>query len=152
MNLEPHFQLSEHFQAWEFFTHDETPIKDEHLDAMEDLLEFLERARFAANLLHPEAGDIGIKIISGYRHPEYNTKCGGAPNSGHLFTKKGAACDFRFTGGMVTTKKSWKISLDVDKSFPTRPYRLGNYEQSKGTNAWVHVGCDYGVGGTRWFK
>jgi hypothetical protein len=150
--LDPFYQLSEHFQAKEFFTHDGTPICEEHLPQMKDLLEFLERARFAANILHPEAGDIGIKIISGYRHHEYNEKCEGAPNSGHLFTKAGAACDFIFVGGIIKAQETWNISQQVDKSFPTRPYRLGNYIQSKGELAWVHIGCDYGVGGTRWFK
>lgn len=150
--LEKHEQISEHFQAWEFFTHDGTPIMKQHLPCMRDLLDFLERIRFGINLKIPEAGDIGIKIISGYRHPEYNKDVGGAPNSGHLYTPKGAAADIKFTDPHIPYATVWQTSLEVDKSYPTRPYRIGNYFEGKGETAWVHVGCDYGVGGTRWFK
>lgn len=150
-NVEKHRQLSEHFQAREFFTHDGTPIAECHVPRMKELLEFLERLRFAINLTHSEAGDIGITIVSGYRHYQYNLDCGGASNSGHLF-EDGAAADIRFTDESIPASTLWQLCIEVDKSFPTRPYRLGNYIKSKGQGAWVHVGCDYGVGGTRWFK
>lgn len=151
LNLDPHYQISEHFQAKEFFCHDGTPITDMHLPVMDDLLEFLERLRFGINLKIPEAGDIGIRVVSGFRHPEYNKECGGAPNSGHLF-EGAAAADVKFTDPHIPYGTLWQISIDVDKSFPTHPYRLGNYFESKGQKGWVHIGCDYGVGGTRWFK
>lgn len=151
MSLQPHDFISEHFMAKEFYCHDGTPITSDHLPLMKDLLEFLERARFAANILFPEHGETGIRIISGYRPTEYNKKCGGASNSGHLFIN-GAAADYVYTGKEIYGNRLWHIALGVDSSFPSRPYRLGNYEASKQSNAWVHVGCDYGVGGTRWFK
>lgn len=152
MDLQPHDIISDHFMAKEFYCHDGTVIEEKHLPCMKDLLEFLERLRFGINLKIPEAGDIGIHVVSGYRHFQYNKDCGGAKNSGHLFTDKGAAADIRPTDIHVPAATLWQLCIEVDKSFPTRPYRLGNYEKSKGQTAWIHVGCDYGVGGTRWFK
>lgn len=153
MDLQPHDVISDHFMAKEFYCHDGTPITEEHLPQMKELLEFLERLRCVANWHNRIRGEIGIHIISGYRHPEYNKKCGGAKNSGHLFTEKGAAADIILSGpNTISYDEFWQMCIETDHSFPERKYRLGHYAKSKGINAWVHVGCDYGVGGTRWFK
>lgn len=148
--IDRHLQLSDHFQAWEFFCHDGTPLTVEHVGRMQELLEFLERLRFGINLAWPH-GEVGLAIVSGYRHTQYNKDCDGAPNSGHLF-ENGAAADVRTTVHNYSYTDFWKICCKVDASFTGREYRLGNYEKGKGAEAWVHIGSDFGVGGTRWFK
>ena len=165
-----HEQISEHFQAWELYTHARhgfaaRPITRKILAKYEHTLEFAERLRGFMNfVIYQRSGiwmDLGLECISGYRHLEYNRKCKSSNTSMHTdenpksnnlgpcamdlapIYKKGKG---RYCYGFIYDEFHEMAEL-VDKSFgDERPYRLGYY----GKSGFVHVDCGYGYGGRRW--
>jgi len=108
-------QLSKNFKLSEFTCHDGSG-KVLYVPALIDKLQKLR-------------GLLGkpIRIVSAYRTPEYNAKCGGAPKSQHM---EGTAADIKVSG----------ISpLDVAKAAETVGFTgIGVYTHSG--NSFVH--CD----------
>jgi Peptidase M15 len=86
-------QLTQHFKASEFYTHDGSPCPIVARNAMlrlcEDYLEPL-REKFGQCL-----------ILSGYRHEAYNRMIGGARHSQHIYEHnfESIAADVRFQKG-----------------------------------------------------
>lgn len=90
-------QLTEHFKATEFYTHDGTPVpilaRPGLVLLCQEMLEPL-RAKFGACL-----------VISGYRHELYNQAIGGALHSQHVYEQnfESVAADVRFSKGTPAT-------------------------------------------------
>ncbi len=166
-------QLSDHFQAWELYTHGAhgfkpRPIKEEHIPKYKDTLEFAERLRGFMNLIRYDRmgkdkyTEQGMSVTSAYRHRAYNRKVNSSDTSMHTDPPPGvdsenwpAPCAMDLTPSPIKGEGKWKyFSYDefyqmaelVDQSFPERPYRLGYY----GKSLFVHVDCGYGHGGKRW--
>lgn len=91
-------QLSPHFKATEFYTHDGSACPMKARAAMVALcLTFLEpmRKKFGACL-----------VLSGYRHERYNQAIGGARHSQHIYEQsfESVAADVKFAKG---TPSAW---------------------------------------------
>lgn len=87
-NLSPHFRLNEFVASGTAIRHniDNTP-REEHVERLKALCE---------NVLEPLRRRFGvIRITSGYRCEELNTKVGGAAGSQHL---RGEAADINVSG------------------------------------------------------
>lgn len=80
--------ISTNFSWHEFHCHDNTPVPPMYKDNVKMLV---------AEVLQPlrDALGMSIKIVSGYRTPEYNKNCGGVENSQHLL---GRAADIAING------------------------------------------------------
>jgi hypothetical protein len=168
--VEPNRQISDHFQAWEFYTHAaygfaSRPILEEYLPKYQHTLEFAERLRGFMNLIILDRigqrlfKERGIEVTSAYRHLEYNRKVGSSDTSMHTDphpeSKNLGPCAIdakpiyikgEGTYNIFTYDEFWMMAELVDDSFPSRPYRLGYYPKS----LFVHVDCGYGYGGIRW--
>lgn len=72
-------QLENNFHLREFRCKDGTDVPDDLMDNVKKLAKNLQVLR--DHIQKP------ITIISGYRTPEYNKKCGGVKRSQHLFAK-----------------------------------------------------------------
>ena len=83
-------KITGHFNLDEFKCKDGTGVPEELQGYTMALATCLERIRAEF--------DKPIQIISGYRTPEYNKKCGGAKHSQHV---KGKAADLRINGVSV---------------------------------------------------
>jgi len=70
-------QLTENFNIREFYCNDGTRIPQEYIENVIELAENLQ-------VLRDYAG-AAIRVNSGYRHRDYNTRIGGAKNSQHLY-------------------------------------------------------------------
>lgn len=83
MNRDGNIQLTKHFKVKEFACKDGSPVVfiDEHLYTILEIL----RNKLGKPVI----------ITSGYRTPEWNTKCGGAKYSYHMC---GMAADIRVDG------------------------------------------------------
>lgn len=69
-------QLTTNFSLYEFACRDGTPVPEKYIDNVKELAINLQVLRdFLGEPIH---------INSSYRHPAYNKKIGGAPNSQHL--------------------------------------------------------------------
>lgn len=79
---------SQYFSAHEFDCHDGSEYPSEHHDRLQLLVTTLDAIR--AKWGGP------IKVVSGYRTPEYNRKVGGAKASQHV---EGRAADIKPIGG-----------------------------------------------------
>ena len=80
-------RLTKNFSLAEFATNDGTPVPANLLCNVQELAEQLQ-------VLRDHVGK-SIIINSGYRHPAYNKRIGGSPNSQHLLAK---AADIRIAG------------------------------------------------------
>ena len=80
-------QLTKNFKLAEFKCRDGVLPEGELLDNCKELAENLQVLR--DHIKKP------IRIISGYRHPEYNKKIGGAKRSQHMFAR---AADIKVSG------------------------------------------------------
>lgn len=112
-------RLSTHFSAREFRTHDGTVPPDAWLYWARKL---------CVQYLEPLRSSYGpVSVVSGYRHPSYNARIGGAPESYHqrLSGRRGAACDVRCARGAPA---DWAKLLD-ELGIPG----LGLYP------SWVHA-------------
>jgi uncharacterized protein YcbK (DUF882 family) len=119
-------QLTANFTLAEFKCKDGCGVPDPLLDNVREL---------AANLqvLRDQIGK-PIKIMSGYRTPEYNAKCGGETKSQHMEAK---AADIIVTG-MAPTEVCNAIKLLIGAG-KMKQGGVGLYD------GWVH----YDVRGTR---
>jgi len=70
-------QLTDNFNIREFCCNDGTRIPQEYIENVIELAENLQ-------VLRDYAG-AAIRVNSGYRHRDYNTRIGGAKNSQHLY-------------------------------------------------------------------
>lgn len=160
-------RLSDHFEAWELYTHaahgfKERPIPEGYIAKYKDTLEFAERLRGLMNfVIYERTGiweDRGLEVTSGYRHRDYNRKINSSDTSMHTdpTTKTPfapCAMDLKplYKKGhgrydVFTYDEFHEMAELVDKSFSSRPYRIGYYGKSR----FVHIDCGYGHGGRRW--
>lgn len=123
-------RLSPHFQLSEFATHDGTPVPGDLVD---------DYRRLCERVLEPMRERFGVcSVVSGYRHPAYNRRIGGAGRSVHMGGRgngiRGVAADVRFGRGSV---HDWH---QLAEQLLTRHYApgggLGYYP---GAGGWVHV-------------
>lgn len=119
-------KLTQHFSLSEFATHDGTPVPPEYIPKVQAL----------ANVLQVIRDAIGepLIIVSGYRHPAYNVKVGGAPKSTHL-TARGAdiACKTLSPRKLLAVVKRLQADGAIPKVW-TKAY-LG----------WLHVDVRFTV-------
>lgn len=123
-------QLSPHFRLSEFATHDGTRVP---ADLADDYRRLCER------VLEPLRERFGVcTVVSGYRHPTYNARIGGAARSVHMGGRDngipGVAADVRFARG---TSRQWHAAAEplLLKHYPPGG-GLGLY---LGPGAWIHV-------------
>jgi hypothetical protein len=86
-------QLTPHFKATEFYTHDGTPCPTSARNAM---------VRLCKDYLEPMRAKFGTaRVLSGYRHEAYNRQIGGARHSQHIYEQgfESVAADMRFGKG-----------------------------------------------------
>jgi len=122
-------QLSPHFKATEFFTHDGTPPPPVARNAMVRLCkEFLEpmRAKFGGSCL----------ILSGYRHQAYNAAIGGARHSQHIYddSYESVAADTRYPKGTPAAWGAYAKTLRTKRK-PKGAGGVGIYPKS----GFVHI-------------
>lgn len=113
-------KITEHFTREEFDCHDHTPYPSEWIPVLKNLCAQLEVIRSVWNL--------PIKVISGYRTLEYNTKISGASDSYHM---KGMASDIQIAG--IPAKDVHKAIKDLFIAGKIRIGGLGLYKD------FVHV-------------
>ena len=123
-------RLSPHFLLSEFNTHDGTPVPDDLID---------DYRRLCVNVLEPLRALYGVcSVVSGYRHPSYNARIGGARRSVHMGGRgggiRGVAADVRFARG---TPRLWAANAEalLQKWYPPGG-GLGTY---LGATGWIHV-------------
>lgn len=155
--ISPHFKKDE-LATKTRFGYPRTQIPDKYIPKYKDTLEFCERLRLFMNMwLFMKGGkwlEIGIKVVSGYRHRPYNRKVGSSDTSMHTDpnpkSKNLAPCamDVMPVGGYKHLRyvTFYLMCLAVAASFPDRPYRIGKYSR----DLFVHIDCGYGYGSTRW--
>lgn len=90
-----------HFKMREFRCKDGT-------DVPRDYWSNLQRAMDRLEVLRSELGNRPITIVSGYRTPAYNKRCGGAKNSQHMYA---TAADIRVSG--LTPSQVYKVANEV---------------------------------------
>ena len=115
-------QLSPHFHVKEFACHDGTPVPKCAYDALR---------RLCVIVLEPMRQKFGpCRVLSGYRHREYNRSIGGARYSQHIYDDgpESVAADVRFAKG---SPKEW--AAYADKLLPRGG--VGRYDRS----GFVHV-------------
>ena len=122
-NLSPHFRLNEFVASGTAIRHniDNTP-REEHVERLKALCE---------NVLEPLRRRFGvIRITSGYRCEELNTKVGGAAGSQHL---RGEAADINVSGrsGGMKMYEYIRDNLPFDQLLFENKAKSGIY--------WLHV-------------
>jgi len=124
MKLTPNFALRE------FQCHDGVGVPEELMENVTLLAENLQ-------VIRDEIGK-PIRIISGYRHPEYNKKIGGAKKSQHMTAK---AADLKVSG--MEPVELWRVIIKLIKEGKLHAGGVGLY------TTFVH----YDVRGTnaRWY-
>ena len=108
-------KLTENFSKREFDCKDGTTTPDDLMDNLRKLAENLQKIR-------DEIG-IPIRVMSGYRSPEYNKRVGGAKKSQHVLAK---AADLQVSG-MSTTDLA-NIIKQLIKDGAVDPGGVGLYE------------------------
>lgn len=108
-------KLTENFSKREFDCKDGTTTPDDLMDNLRKLAENLQKIR-------DEIG-IPIRVMSGYRSPEYNKRVGGAKKSQHVLAK---AADLQVSG-MSTTDLANTIKQLI-KDGVVDPGGVGLYE------------------------
>jgi uncharacterized protein YcbK (DUF882 family) len=122
-------QLTENFHLQEFSCNDGTPVPPE---LMQNVI------RLATNLqvLREHLGE-RISINSAYRHPNYNKKIGGAPDSMHL---RAMAADIT-----VKSKTPKQLKAVIERLIKAKKVNFGGIGLYQG---FVHV--DIRQGHSRW--
>lgn len=95
-------RLSPHFTLGEFYCHDGTKPPDASIPAIREV---------CVHMLEPLREKYGAcKVLSGYRHRDYNARIGGARHSQHIYdeTPASIAVDVRFAKG---TPAKWARSM-----------------------------------------
>lgn len=100
--------LTPHFSWREFDCKDGTPVPAELRPHVEGLAGYLEIVRDAA-------GGRPVTIVSGYRTPAYNKRCGGAKASEHV---KARAADIRIAGMTWAQVHALILRLIAERRIP----------------------------------
>ena len=108
-------QLQKNFNLNEFQCKDGSQVPEEHFDNVKELSENLQILRDHINK--------PITVISGYRSPQYNKKCGGAKRSQHLLAK---AADIIVQG--MTSLEVRNIILKLIKEGKMKKGGVGLYD------------------------
>jgi zinc D-Ala-D-Ala carboxypeptidase len=128
MNLTANFTLSELVKSDTALRHD--------MDNTPGEIEIENLKRLAEKVLQPvrEHYQRGVKVNSGFRHPEVNAKVGGSKTSDHC---KGQAADIEIPGVPNADLAQW-ITQNLDFT----QVILEFYTQGVPDSGWVHVSYD----------
>jgi zinc D-Ala-D-Ala carboxypeptidase len=128
MNLTTNFSLAEMIKSETALRHDmdNTPGETE----IENL------KRLCEQVLQPVRNHYakGVKVNSGYRHPEVNAKVGGSKTSDHC---KGQAADIEIPGIPNAELAQW-----IAENLTFTQVILEFYTQGVPDSGWVHVSYD----------
>lgn len=145
-------KLSDHFTAREFQCHNGDPLRPNFHKTIKDTVEFLERLRWLMNaVVEVKTGEnknIGLRVVSGHRTLDYNTRIGSKPTSAHVSGQAADIAPIRGYQHGFNYKEFHDMAIIIDRTFDDRPYRIGKYSGS----GFVHIDCRYGHGGRRWGK
>ena len=128
MNLTNNFSLAEMVKSETALRHD--------MDNTPGEAEIENLKRLAEKVLQPVRDHYGkgVKVNSGYRHPEVNSKVGGSKTSDHC---KGQAADIEIPGVPNAELAQW-IAENLDFT----QVILEFYTQGIPDSGWVHVSYD----------
>ena len=128
MNLTTNFSLAEMVKSETALRHD--------MDNTPGEAEIENLKRLAEKVLQPVRDHYGkgVKVNSGYRHPEVNAKVGGSKTSDHC---KGQAADIEIPGVPNAELAKW-IAENLDFT----QVILEFYTQGIPDSGWVHVSYD----------
>ena len=128
MNLSPNFTLSEMTKSETALRHgmDNTP-NQEQISNMQAL---------AAKVLQPIRDHYkrGVKVNSGFRHPDVNARVGGSRTSDHT---RGMAADIEIPGVANADLAEW-----IQKNLDYTQLILEFYTPGVPDSGWVHVSYD----------
>lgn len=128
MNLTKNFTLHELTKSETALRHDLDNTPDqEAISNLQDL---------AFNVLQPIRDHYGrgVKVNSGFRHPEVNAKVGGSRTSDHC---RGMAADIEIPGVPNAELAEW-----IKANLPFTQVILEFYTQGIPDSGWVHVSYD----------
>ena len=128
MNLTENFTLSE-------MTKSETALRHD-MDNSPDQTAISNLQALAVHVLQPVRDHYGkgVKVNSGFRHPEVNAKVGGSKTSDHC---KGMAADIEIPGVPNAELAEW-----IRGNLPFTQVILEFYTQGVPDSGWVHVSYD----------
>jgi hypothetical protein len=128
MNLTKNFTLSE-------LTKSETALRHD-MDNSPDQASISNLQALAVHVLQPvrDHFDRGVKVNSGFRHPDVNAKVGGSKTSDHC---KGMAADIEIPGIPNAELAEW-----IRSNLPFTQVILEFYTQGVPDSGWVHVSYD----------
>ena len=128
MNLTKNFTLSE-------MTKSETALRHD-MDNSPDQTAISNLQVLAVHVLQPVRDHYGkgVKVNSGFRHPEVNAKVGGSKTSDHC---KGMAADIEIPGVPNAELAEW-----IRSNLPFTQVILEFYTQGVPDSGWVHVSYD----------
>jgi hypothetical protein len=128
MNLTENFTLSE-------MTKSETALRHD-MDNSPDQTAISNLQALAVHVLQPVRDHYGkgVKVNSGFRHPDVNAKVGGSKTSDHC---KGMAADIEIPGVPNAELAEW-----VRSNLPFTQVILEFYTRGVPDSGWVHVSYD----------
>jgi zinc D-Ala-D-Ala carboxypeptidase len=128
MNLTENFTLSE-------MTKSETALRHD-MDNSPDQTAISNLQALAVHVLQPVRDHYGkgVKVNSGFRHPDVNAKVGGSKTSDHC---KGMAADIEIPGIPNAELAEW-----IRSNLPFTQVILEFYTQGVPDSGWVHVSYD----------
>jgi hypothetical protein len=128
MNLTENFTLSE-------MTKSETALRHD-MDNSPDQTAISNLQALAVHVLQPVRDHYGkgVKVNSGFRHPDVNAKVGGSKTSDHC---KGMAADIEIPGVPNAELAEW-----VRGNLPFTQVILEFYTRGVPDSGWVHVSYD----------
>jgi hypothetical protein len=128
MNLTENFTLSE-------LTKSETALRHD-MDNSPDQTAISNLQVLAVHVLQPIRDHYGkgVKVNSGFRHPDVNAKVGGSKTSDHC---KGMAADIEIPGVPNAELAEW-----IRSNLPFTQVILEFYTQGVPDSGWVHVSYD----------
>jgi hypothetical protein len=128
MNLTKNFTLSE-------MTKSETALRHD-MDNSPDQTAISNLQVLAVHVLQPVRDHYGkgVKVNSGFRHPDVNAKVGGSKTSDHC---KGMAADIEIPGVPNAELAEW-----IRTNLPFTQVILEFYTQGVPDSGWVHVSYD----------
>jgi hypothetical protein len=128
MNLTKNFTLSE-------MTKSETALRHD-MDNSPDQTAISNLQVLAVHVLQPVRDHYGkgVKVNSGFRHPDVNAKVGGSKTSDHC---KGMAADIEIPGVPNAELAEW-----IRSNLPFTQVILEFYTQGVPDSGWVHVSYD----------
>ena len=129
MNLTENFTLSE-------LTKSETALRHD-MDNSPDQTAISNLQVLAVHVLQPVRDHYGkgVKVNSGFRHPDVNAKVGGSKTSDHC---KGMAADIEIPGVPNAELAEW-----IRSNLPFTQVILEFYTQGVPDSGWVHVSYDH---------